>query len=132
MIAADNTSLTDANIPPSQATDCTGYDTIFVGVEITAGTSPTMTLEALYRDAEAADGSRWKRMLLGARPGVTLGALATEDTGALDGTSFVELRTYGFKLVFIRIKAVANSTNTTAWKILGLPGRTRNFRQLNP
>lgn len=132
LIAADSATLTDANIPPANAIDCTGLDSIFVGVEITGGASPTMTLEALYRDSEAADGARWKRLLLGARDGVTLAALAAEDTGALDGTSLVELRTFGFRYVFLRIKAVANAGSTTAWKILGMPGRTRpDFRSFN-
>jgi hypothetical protein len=90
-----------------------------------------MTVEALFRDGEAPDGARWKRLLLGAPPGVTLAALANETTGSLTGGSFVELRVFGAKQVFLRISAVANATSTTAWKILGMPGRTRDFRNYN-
>ena len=131
VIAADSATLNDTNIPPAQAIDCTGQDTILVGVEITGGSSPTMTIEALFYDENAADGSRWKRVLLGARDGVTLASLAAEDSGALDGTSFVEMRVFGAKKVFLRVKAVTNAGSTTAWKILGMPGRVRNFRQFN-
>ncbi len=112
-IAADSGTLTDANIPVAGAIDCTGFDTIFVGVEIAAGSSPTATIEALFRDADAADGSRWTRALLGARDGVTLGALAVEDTGALASLTMVELHVFGRPLVFLRVKAVTNSGSTT-------------------
>jgi hypothetical protein len=131
VIAADSGTLTDANIPPAQGLDCSGYDTIMVGVEITAGSSPTMTIEALFRDADAADGSRWGRYLLGAAPGVTLASLAGETTGALaSNTQFAELRVFGHPLVFLRISAVANATNTTAWKVLVRPGRVRGDRPI--
>jgi hypothetical protein len=132
VIAADNSTLTDANIPAAEAIDCTGLDTILVGVEITAGTNPTMTIEALLRDADAADGSRWGRYLLGAAPGVTLGALASETTGALaSNTQWAELRVFGHPAVFLRITAVTNSGSTTAWKILARPGAVRGDRKLN-
>lgn len=128
LIVADSGTLTDANIVPADAVNCAGLDTIFVGVEITAGSSPTMTIELLFRDAEAADGSRWKRLLLGARPGITvLSAVASETSGALDGASLVEMRCFGHALVYPRITAVANPTSTTAWKILGMAGQVRNL-----
>lgn len=131
LIAAESATLSDANFPVAQALNCEGFDTILVGVDITAGSAPTMTIEALIRDGEAADGSRWKRLLLGAKDGITtLGAVAAEDTGALDGTSFVELRVFGAKQVMLRIKAVANAASTTAWKILVVGGRTRNMAGL--
>lgn len=129
-IAADNSSLTDANISPDAAVNCQGFETILVGVEITAGSSPTATIEPLFYDANAADGSRWKRILLGAPPGVTLASLAAQDTGALDGTAFVEIRVYGCQKVFLRVKAVTNSGSTTALKILAMPGKPR--RAPNP
>ncbi len=129
LIVADSGTLTDTNIPPAQGLDCTGYDTILVGVEITAGSGPTMTLEALFRDADAADGARWGRYSLGAAPGVTLGALASEKTPALaSNIAWAELRVFGHPLVFLRIDAVANATSTTAWKILARPGRIRGDR----
>jgi len=127
LIAIDSATLTDANIPLAQAIDCQGLDSILVGVEITAGTNPTMTIEALFRDENAADGFRWKRVLHGPREGETAAAAAALDTGALDGTSLRELLVYGH-MVFLRISAVANSTSTTAWKILVLPGRVRDRR----
>ena len=131
-IAADSATLTDANIPPGQAIDCSGFDTIFVGVEIVAGTNPSMTLEALFRDADAADGSRWGRYLLGAAPGVTLGALAGETTGALlSNSQWAELRVFGHPSVFLRVTAVANSASTTSSLVLVRPGQVRGDRRLN-
>lgn len=125
VIAADNSTLTDANIPVASALDCRGFETIFVGPEITAGTNPTATYEVLFRDGDAADGSRWKRLLLGAAPGVTLGSLASETTGALVNGQMAELRVHGHSSVFIRITAVANATSTTAHSILAIAGKPR-------
>lgn len=125
VIAADSTTLTDANIDPSLILDCQGLDTIFVGAEITAGTNPTMTIEPLFRDTEAADGSRWFRLMTGALDGVTLASAANQTTGALaSNANFVELRVFGQK-VFLRVTAVANPTSTNGWKILVMPGRLR-------
>lgn len=125
VIAADSGTLTDANIDPTKAIDCSGFETIFVGVEIAAGANPTATIEALTRDPDAADGSRWKRLLLGAPPGVTLSALANENTGALDGTALAELRVHGRSQVFLRVTAVTNAGGTTSMTILAMPGRPR-------
>lgn len=132
VIAADSATLTDANIPPAQALDCTGFDTIFVGVEIAAGSSPTATIEALFRDADAADGSRWTRALVGAREGITAVANpASEDTGALATLQLVELKVFGRSQVFLRVKAVANATSTTSMVVLAMGGKTRNISSLN-
>lgn len=125
LIAAESSTLTDANFPVAQALDCAGFDTIWLGVEITAGTAPTMTLEVLVRDDDAADGARWKKLLVGSADGVTAAAAASQKTSALDGASFVEVRVYGRK-VMLRIDAVTNAASTTAWKILAMPGKTRN------
>lgn len=127
VIAADNASLTDANIPLAGAIDCSGYDTIFVGVEIVAGSSPTMTVEPLFRDTDGPDGFRWRRRLVGAPPGITVaGSLASQSTGALaPGGGLVELRVDGSPAVFLRTSAVANATSTTSWKILVSPGAVR-------
>lgn len=129
--AADNATLTDANIPTAQAIDCSGFDTILVGVEFTAGTTPTATVEALFRDADAADGARWKRVLLGAKPGITAVAApgAAEDTGALDGTALSELLVFGRKLVFLRVKAITGTPTNVHVLVTG--GRTRNIASLN-
>lgn len=126
LLAADSATLTDANILPADGIDCTKLDTIFVGPEITGGTNPTMTIEALFRDPDAPDGQRWKRLYLGAAPGVTATALANETTGALQtGLGFAELRVYGWPLVYLRVTAVGAPTSTTAWKILAFPGQRR-------
>lgn len=115
VIAADSATLTDANIVPSLALDCSGLDSIFVGSEITGGTNPAMTLELLFRDDGAADGSRWFR----------LATAAYQSAGPLvPNANFAELRVYGQK-VFLRIASVLNATNTTAWKILAMPGAAR-------
>ena len=124
-IAADSATLTDANIDPTLALDCSGLDSIFVGVEIAGGSSPTMTVEPLFRDAGAADGSRWIRLMTGALDGVTAASAANQNTGALSSNAnFAELRVFGQK-VFLRISAVANATSTTAWNILVMPGKAR-------
>lgn len=126
-IAADSATLNDTNFPLLGAIQCRGFDTIFVGVEIAGGSSPTATIEALFRDAEAPDGSRWKRRLFGAREGVTaIASPVAEDTGALGANSdFVELRVHGAPLIFLRVKAVTNAAGTTGMKILVQPGRRR-------
>lgn len=133
LLAADSATLSDANFPVAAAISCQGFDTIFVGAEIVAGAGPTMTVEALFRDAEAADGSRWKRLLLGAKDGITaLASPASEDTGALGSNSdFAELRVFGAALVYLRIKAVASAAGTTAWKILVCGGKTRNTANIH-
>jgi len=132
IIAADSATLTDANIPPASGIDCSGLETVLVGVEIAVPGTGTMTIEALFYDADQADGARWSRYLLGAAPGVTLGALAGETTGALaNGSQYAELRVFGHSKVFFRITAVANSGGTTSSKILGRPGRVRGDRRLN-
>lgn len=123
VIAADSTTLTDANIVPTQALDCRGYETIWVGVEIAGGSSPTATLEVLVRDEDAADGARWKRLLVGAPDGVNLTAAASQKTSALDGTSLYEVRVAGRDKVFLRVDAVTNSGSTTSMKILAMPGK---------
>lgn len=126
IIVADSATLTDANIPPTQGFSCVGMDTIFVACEITAGSSPTMTIEPLFRDPDAADGNRWKRLLVGSPPGVTLATAAVQSTGALPtDTQGYELRVYGWPLVFLRVSAVTNPGSTTAWNILAMPGKLR-------
>ncbi len=126
LIAADSATLTDANIDPTKAIDCWGLDSIFVGVEITGGTNPGMTIEPLFRDPDAADGSRWRRLITGVPDGVTLAAAAIQSTGSIPADlSMIELRVFGWRSVFLRISAVANATSTTAWKILAMPGKSR-------
>ena len=127
-IAADNATLSDANYPVASAFDATGYDTVFFGVEIDGGSSPTATLELLFRDEDAADGQRWKRMKFGALEGVVApgSAPANQDTGALSsGLDMVELVTLGASKIFVRVKTVANSGSTTAMRIIAKPGIIR-------
>lgn len=135
LLAADSTTLTDANIDPDAAIDCSGLDTVLLGVTVTGAPTATITVEALLYDENAADGERWRRLLLGAAPGVTLGALANETTGALgvaaNAISFAELRVFGHSKVFFRASAVANPAGSTAWKIIGMPGRIRGDRRMN-
>jgi hypothetical protein len=126
VIAADSSTLTDANIPPASALDCRGFKTVWLGVEIAGGVSPTATLEVLVRDADAADGSRWKKLLVGSAPGVTLAAAASQKTSALDGTSLVEVRVDGRSAVFFRIDVVTNPGSTTSITILAMGGEPRS------
>lgn len=127
IIAAESASLIDANYPVANAIQCRGFETLLVGVEIVAGASPTATIEAIFRDADAADGQRWKRLLLGAPDGITaIAAFASEDTGALaTGASLVPIRVYGHPMVYLRVKAVTNATSTTSMKILVMGGKRR-------
>lgn len=118
-IAADSATLTDANIPPAGALDCQGFETVWVRVEITGGSSPTMTLEALFRDDEAPDGSRWVRNR------DTSGVLTTP---ALATGQASEIAVDGWPAVFLRVTAVANAGSTTGWKILVRPGKRRRPR----
>jgi hypothetical protein len=130
VIVADNSTLTDANIPPAQSLDCCGYDSIFVGCNIAGGTNPSLTVEALFRDSEAADGSRWRRLLAGAREGLTAVASPAALETVLVGTgtapvTFAEIRVFGHRSVFLRISAVANPGSTTGYELLVKPGRIR-------
>ena len=129
IIAADPTALTDANYPVvlaphatngTGAIDCTGFETILVKVSITAGTNPTMTLEALFRDADAADGSRWVRRVNGS------GAITTP--ALVSDVQEAELYVDGWPIVYPRITAVANATSTTAWAIYVRPGKRSRAR----
>jgi hypothetical protein len=122
-IAADNATLTDANIPPASAFSSQEFDSVLLSAEITGGASPSFTLELLLRDLEAPDGQRWKRLALAKRFG---GDDSTpQTTVTLDGTKFVEVLTYGAELIFPRITSVTNAGGTTAWKILARPGARR-------
>jgi hypothetical protein len=123
-ITAETATLTDANFTVTNAVNCWGLESIFVGAHIAGGSAPTVTLEPLFRDENAADGARWKRLNVGALPGVTLATAATVTTGALtsDGP-MVEIRTFGASQVYLRRDAVTNSGSTTNLTILGMPGR---------
>jgi len=125
VIAADSATLSDANFPPASALDCRGFDSIFVGVEIDGGSSPTCTIEPLFRDGDAADQARWTRLLVGSPPGVTAAAAAIQSTGALAALTMVEIFVFG-RLVYLRRTAVTNSGSTTAMRILAIPGRPRS------
>jgi hypothetical protein len=112
VIAADSATMTDANYPVASGFNATGFETVWVGVDITGGTNPSATIALLARDADADDGKRWK-------------AIGTGTTGALTGAALVEMRVDGRPLVFPQITAVASATSTTAISILIMPGKAR-------
>lgn len=120
-VTADSSTLTDANFPPAaDATnggtiDCRGLATIWIGVEFVGGSSPTIKLDPLIRDADAADGSRWKRLMPGDTPALV--------QPTLDGTGFVEIRCDG-GFLYPRIDTVSNSPTTI--RILARPGAALN------
>lgn len=64
-LSSDSATLTDDNFDPDPNTTTggaitfTGYDSILVAVLLAGGTGPTATLIPLFRDEDAADGSRW-------------------------------------------------------------------------
>lgn len=110
--SADSATLTDANFSPT-ASDTTGgalnaygFQSVWLNVEFTGGTAPTVTIEMLFRDAGAADGSRWKRVA---------GAAAL----TLDGTGWQEVRVDG-ALVYPRLTTVTGAP--TAINLLARPG----------
>lgn len=120
-VAADSGTLTDANFPllASSTTggtiDCRALATIWIGVEFTGGTTPTIDLDPLIRDEEAADGARWKRLLTASGPAVY--------QPTLDGVGFVEIRVDGGQM-YPRIKAVTG--NPTQVVLLARPGTLLN------
>lgn len=114
VIAADSATLTDANFPTTLGLDCSGYETVIVAATIAAGTNPTITVEALVRDPDAADGQRWVRRT-SAGSGLTSGALLTGHCA--------ELSVDASSLVLFRISAVTNSGSTTSCKVLVTPGK---------
>jgi len=115
-ITADNATLSDANFPVASALNPQGFETIWVRVDITGGTNPLMTIEALFRDEDAADNSRWVR---------NRSATGVLVTPALAPGEAFEVTVDGWAKVFLRITAVANAGSTTAWKILARPGKRR-------
>jgi hypothetical protein len=118
-IAADNATLTDANFPPAGALDCQSFETVWAQVAIDGGSSPTMTLEALFRDEDAPDGSRWVR---------NRDAAGVLTTPALAPGQAFEITVDGWSKVFLRVSAVTNAGSTTGWKILVRPGKRRRPR----
>lgn len=122
-IAADNATLTDANIPTATAMDCTGFETVIVKVEVAAGTNPTMTIEALFRDEDAADGLRWTRRVNSSGTAFT--------TGALVANGECEITVDGWPSVFFRVTAVTNSGSTTSSKIIVRPGKRAAIKTPN-
>lgn len=112
-VAADSGTLTDANFSPTPdnttggAINAFGFATVLLNIETAGGSSPTAAIDLLFRDGDAADGSRWKRIAGAVKP-------------VLDGAGWVEVQTYG-RLVYPRIDAVVGSP--TSVTILAMPGQ---------
>jgi hypothetical protein len=100
-VAADSATLTDANFSPTPdnvlggAFNCYGFSTVWLNAEFTGGTSPTVTLDMLFRDDGAANGSRWRRVSGLSGP-------------TLDGTGWQEVRVDG-SVVYPRLGTVTGS-----------------------
>lgn len=125
-IAADPGTLTDALIPPTLAVDCHCWDTIFVAADIAGGTAPSVTIEPLFYDSHAADGSRYRRIAVGALPGVdTVATPASQVATLANGATMAELMVFGHPQVFLRVSTVANATATTGYTLVAMPGRIR-------
>lgn len=122
-VASDPTSLVDANFPEISVTlagaggaiMCRGLATLWIGVELTGGASPSVVLDMLFRDTDAADGQRWHRLLFGSSPAVV--------RPTLDGTGFVEVTVNG-SVVYPRLHTVTG--NPTGVVILARPGAALN------
>lgn len=115
-LSSDSATLTDANfaVAPDTTTGgaitFTGYDSVLVAVVLTGGTGPTATLIPLFRDEDAADGSRW----------IPTGSVSLT-------TAFQELYVWS-SLVFPRLTLTGSPT---AVSLLVKPGRVcpgRPFR----
>lgn len=110
-VAADSATLTDTNFPATPDTTTGGaipfrMESILVAAEFTGGTSPGAELDVLFRDGDAADGSRWKR----AGSAITL------------SSQFQEVAVFG-SLVFPRIQNVTG--NPTAIMLVIKPGQAQ-------
>lgn len=109
-VSSDSATLTDTNFPPTADAADGGaiafhnVESILVAVELTGGTTPSATLDLLFRDEDAADGSRWKRV------GSPL-ALTPD---------FQEVHVFGSK-VYPRLSAVTGSP--TQVELVIKPGR---------
>lgn len=114
-VASDSATLTDANFSPTPSASTGGaigffgMETLLVAVEFTGGTSPAATLDMLFRDEDAADGSRWKR---------------AASTLALTA-DFQEVEVFG-ACVYPRLQAVTGSP--TGITIIIKPGRYQRGR----
>ena len=120
VIAADTATLTDANYPVASAIDCTGYETVLVKCAVTGNAAATMAIEALFRDSNAADGSRWPRRV-NASGAIVTAALLTD-------VQEQELTVDGHDLVFFRVTAVTNSAGTTTASIYVRGGKRSRAR----
>lgn len=124
-VAADSATLTDANFSPTTSATtggaiyARGYATIWVGAEFTAAGAASVDLDMLIRDSSAADGARWKRLLLGAPSGITAIAAPVAYQPTIDGSGFKEVRVDG-RLVFPRIVNVVGAP--TVVRLLAFPG----------
>jgi uncharacterized Zn-finger protein len=79
----------------------------------------------MFYDAEAADGSRWKRLAVGAAPGVVATVAAAQSVTLTHGATMAELQVFGHPKVFLRVSTVANSPATTGYTVVAMPGRVR-------
>lgn len=122
-LAADSSTLTDANIDPTLAVNCQGLDSIFLSLECDGATGVTVDVEPLFRDDDAADAERWKRIALGSRDGVTLAAAANQKL-TVGELAMVEFRVFGWGKVYFRVDAVSAASGT-AWRLLAMPGKRR-------
>lgn len=123
VIAADNSTLSEVNIPVASALNCVGFDTILVRPVITAGTNPAVVIEPLFYDEFAVSGARWQRLILSPTAGaVPAGDDAIPTTCALGNGQMEEIQTFGFKHVFLRIASVVNPALTSNLVLLAYPG----------
>ena len=114
-VADDSATLTDANISPTVsaimggAIAFYGLDSLLMAVEFAGGAGPTAELDVLYRDEDAADGSRWKR----AGTAIALSA------------DFQEVQVFGAKC-FPRIQTITG--NPTGITLVFKPGAYQRGR----
>jgi hypothetical protein len=114
-VGPDPTPWTDTILPkaPDPATggavDATGFETLWFDVEFTGGSGNSASLAILVRDEGAADGRRWKHLLVG----------GVKQILKLDGTGFVEARVEGRRIFPCLVEVQGAPTGLT---ILAMPG----------
>jgi hypothetical protein len=99
--AVDNATINDTNYPAATATDCAGWNTVLLAPRFTGGTTPSVTVQVLFRLGSATDvNAFW---------GVS------ETTYTVNQSEIAIVPTYG-RRVFFRVSALSGApTNVSLY-----------------